>query len=324
MHEHLEFLRPYYEQAWRRRGARRDGVAFGIQGSGQQRRRRCPTPGVFRERRADGGGARLRLDLGRRPHLVPQPDPRRRRRALHVRGASPSGSRSAPASCCCRCGHPSVVAKEFASLDYVSGGRVDPRRRRRRRGREGLRGGRRRRRASAARATDEAMRALRELFARARRELLRAVLLASRASRSSRGRRSRAARRSGSAAARRRRSGARPTLGDGWIPIWVSAERFARRAARSCPDARRSPAVALPALVGDEARVSYEHLRQRYARRLLRARRRPLLRRRHAGGVRGAGARVRRRGRAARRLQHRCEPEDARAAHAEVARAAAR
>ena len=155
--------------------------------------------------------------------------------------------------------HPSVVAKEFASLDHVSGGRVilgvgvggesakdfeavgiDPRER-------GAR-------------TDEAMRALRELFR-------------GRASFSGRffsfqdieiepgpaqpggpplwvgGR---------SPAAIRRAA----NLGDGWIPIWVSVERF-KEGLTQLPE-HVVPAVTLPAHVG-EKRHLYEHLRQRYA-----------------------------------------------------------
>ena len=155
--------------------------------------------------------------------------------------------------------HPSVVAKEFASLDHVSGGRVilgigvggesakdfeavgvDPR----------DRGAR----------TDEGMRALRELF---------------------RGRASFSGRFfafedvkidpgpaqpggpplwvGGRSAAAIRRAAA---LGDGWIPIWVSVERFREGLAR-LPE-HVVPAVTLPAHVGDKRHL-YEHLRQRYA-----------------------------------------------------------
>jgi probable F420-dependent oxidoreductase len=154
--------------------------------------------------------------------------------------------------------HPSIVAKEFASLDHVSGGRVilgvgvggesakdfeavgiDPRER-------GAR-------------TDEAMRALRKLFR-------------GRASFSGRffsfeeveiepgpaqpggpplwvgGR---------SPAAIRRAA----NLGDGWIPIWVSVERF-KEGLTQLPE-HVVPAVTLPAHVGDKQHL-YEHLRQRY------------------------------------------------------------
>jgi alkanesulfonate monooxygenase SsuD/methylene tetrahydromethanopterin reductase-like flavin-dependent oxidoreductase (luciferase family) len=52
------------------------------------------------------------------------------------------------------------------------------------------------------------------------------------------------------------------TLGDGWIPIWVSAERF-RRGLEQLPE-HVVPAVTLPAHVGDK-RTLYEHLRRRYA-----------------------------------------------------------
>jgi probable F420-dependent oxidoreductase len=155
--------------------------------------------------------------------------------------------------------HPSVVAKEFASLDHVSGGRVilgagvggesakdfeavgvDPRER-------GAR-------------TDEAMRALRALFG-------------GRASFSGRffsfedveiepgpaqpggpplwvgGRSPAAIRRAAS-------------LGDGWIPIWVSPARFARGLEELPGHVAR--AVTVPAHVGSKQKL-YEHLRQRYA-----------------------------------------------------------
>jgi alkanesulfonate monooxygenase SsuD/methylene tetrahydromethanopterin reductase-like flavin-dependent oxidoreductase (luciferase family) len=62
----------------------------------------------------------------------------------------------------------------------------------------------------------------------------------------------------GSEAAIRRAS----TLGDGWMPIWVSAERFREDAAKLPDHVVR--AVTLPAHVG-EKRTLYEHLRRRYA-----------------------------------------------------------
>ena len=115
------------------------GVAFGIQGSGQHVNG-APDPGVFRELAQQRRGARLRLDLGRRSHLLPQPDPRRRRRAVDVR-RRPGGSRSAPPSCC-RCGI--RVSWRRSSRPRLRVRRTgDPRRGRRRRGREGLRGSRR-------------------------------------------------------------------------------------------------------------------------------------------------------------------------------------
>jgi probable F420-dependent oxidoreductase len=165
--------------------------------------------------------------------------------------------------------HPSLVAREFASLDYLSGGRVvlgvgvggeggkdfdavgvDPRER-------GAR-------------TDEAMLALRALFA------------GPEASFSGRffsfdgvtieplvvggppfwvGGRSEAA---------KRRAG---RLGDGWMPIWVSPESFATGLAgvrTHAATAGRDPdaitaAVVCPALVGDDARPRLAaHLEERY------------------------------------------------------------
>jgi len=52
------------------------------------------------------------------------------------------------------------------------------------------------------------------------------------------------------------------TLGDGWIPIWVSPEQL-RAGAKQLP-AHVVPAVTVPAHVG-EKRHLYEHLRKRYA-----------------------------------------------------------
>jgi probable F420-dependent oxidoreductase len=156
--------------------------------------------------------------------------------------------------------HPSVVAKELASLDYVSGGRVilgvgvggegekdfeavgvDPRER-------------------GARAS-EAMRALRALFGEqpasfeGRYFSFAGVEIAPSSPRPGGpplwvGGRSEAAIRRAA------------ELGDGWIPIWVSVERF-RKALATLPG-RVVPAVTLPAHVG-EKRTLYEHLRRRYA-----------------------------------------------------------
>jgi probable F420-dependent oxidoreductase len=155
--------------------------------------------------------------------------------------------------------HPSVVAKEFASLDYVSGGRVilgvgvggegekdfeavgvDP----------GERGAR----------TNEAMQALRELFGpppasfQGRFFSFDGIRIAPGPTREGGpplwvGGRSHAAIRRAAA------------LGDGWIPIWVSAARFAR-GLESLP-AHVTPAVTVPAHVGSKQRL-YEHLRRRY------------------------------------------------------------
>lgn len=51
-------------------------------------------------------------------------------------------------------------------------------------------------------------------------------------------------------------------LGDGWIPLWVSPERLAA-GVEQLPE-HVVPAVALPAHVGDKRHL-YEHLRERYA-----------------------------------------------------------
>ncbi len=168
--------------------------------------------------------------------------------------------------------HPSLVAREFASLDFLSGGRavlgvgvggeggkdfeavaVDPRER-------GAR-------------TDESMRALRELFS------------GPEASFSGRffsfggvtiepqpvqpggpplwvG---------GGSTAAKRRAG---RLGDGWAPIWISPERFAEGMAevrRHAEDAGRDPdaivaAAMCPALVGEGSRERLAgHLAERYS-----------------------------------------------------------
>ena len=156
--------------------------------------------------------------------------------------------------------HPSVVAKEFASLDYLSGGRtilgvgvggegekdfeavgVDPRER-------GAR-------------TNEAMRALRALFGpppasfEGRFFSFAGIEIAPGPLRPGGpplwvGGRSEAAIRRAA------------ELGDGWIPIWVSVEGF-REGLAGLPD-HVVPAVTLPAHVG-EKRALFEHLRRRYA-----------------------------------------------------------
>jgi probable F420-dependent oxidoreductase len=156
--------------------------------------------------------------------------------------------------------HPSIVAKAFASLDSVSGGRVllgvgvggesekdfeavgvDPRER-------------------GARA-DEAMRALRALFAGGEATFQGRFFSFS-------GIRIEpgpvqpggpplwVGGRSEAAIHRAAR------LGDGWMPIWVSPTRFAEGCAQ-LPE-RLARAVTLPAHVGDK-RWLYEHLRQRYS-----------------------------------------------------------
>ena len=155
--------------------------------------------------------------------------------------------------------HPSVVAKEFSSLDYVSGGRVIlgvgvggegakdfeavgvP---------VGERGAR----------TNEAMRALRALFggdgtfsgryfAFEGIEIEPGPVQAGGPPLWVGGRSQPAIDRAA-------------TLGDGWIPLWVSPERFAA-GCEQLPE-HVVPALALPAHVG-EKRHLYEHLRQRYS-----------------------------------------------------------
>jgi probable F420-dependent oxidoreductase len=156
--------------------------------------------------------------------------------------------------------HPSVVAKEFASLDYASGGRtilgvgvggesgadfdavgVSARER-------GAR-------------TDDSMQALRALFRdspashQGRFFSFAGISIEPRPTQAGGpplwvGGRSKAARRRAAA------------LGDGWIPIWVSAGRFAEGLAELPENV--TPAVTLPAHVGEKRRL-YEHLRARYS-----------------------------------------------------------
>jgi probable F420-dependent oxidoreductase len=156
--------------------------------------------------------------------------------------------------------HPSVVAKEFASLDYISGGRVilgvgvggeSPK------DFEAVgipvneRGAR----------TDEAMLALRALFGESpagfagRFFAFEGISIEPRPARAGGpplwvGGRSEAAIRRAA------------TLGDGWIPIWISPEKLAQGLGQL--PAHVTPAVTLPAHVGPKRRL-YEHLRARYA-----------------------------------------------------------
>jgi probable F420-dependent oxidoreductase len=168
--------------------------------------------------------------------------------------------------------HPSLVAREFGSLDYLSGGRaivgvgvggeggkdfeavgVDPRER-------GAR-------------TDESMQALRELFRGPGASFSGRFFSFAEVTIEPQpvqpggpplwvG---------GGSAAALRRAG---RLGDGWIPIWASPERFAAGFAevrRHAEEAGRdpgaiAPAVMCPALVGEDCRERLAaHLARRYA-----------------------------------------------------------
>ena len=139
---------------------------------------------------------------------------------------------------------PALVAREFASLDYVSAGRVILG--------VGVGGehpadfeavgvpveerGRR---------TNESMRVLRALFAReapAPAQLNGPPLWVG-------GRSDAAIRRAAH-------------LGDGWMPLWVSPERYAEGLARVGPE--RTAAVVLPALVGGTAEEARVYLSHRY------------------------------------------------------------
>jgi probable F420-dependent oxidoreductase len=167
--------------------------------------------------------------------------------------------------------HPSLVAREFASLDYLSGGRVvlgvgvggeggkdfeavgvEP----------SERGAR----------ADEGMLALRALFAGPEASFagrffsFDGVTIEPGPTRPG----SPPLWVGGRSAAARRRAG---RLGDGWMPIWVSVERFAEGLAdvrRHAEAAGRDPdsvaaAVVCPALVGTDARARLaRHLERRY------------------------------------------------------------
>jgi probable F420-dependent oxidoreductase len=238
---------------------RRPGVsvAFGIQGSGQHVNG-TPDPGVFRElaRKAEALGYDSIWagdHISYRNPILDVVVALSTFAAVTEQIAIGAGVVLLPLR------HPSVVAKEFSSLDYVSGGRVIlgvgvggegekdfeavgvPVRER------GAR-------------TNEAMRALRALFSG--RGTFSGRFFSFEDIEIEPG----AAQAGGpplwvggrSEAAIERAA----TLGDGWIPLWVSPERFAA-GCEQLPD-HVVPAVALPAHVGEKRRL-YEQLRKRYS-----------------------------------------------------------
>jgi probable F420-dependent oxidoreductase len=233
-------------------------VAFGVQGSGQLVEG-VPDPGVFREVaiRAEelGDGSIWAGDhLSYRNPIVDVVVALSTFAAVTERITLGAGIVLLPLR------HPSVVAKEFASLDYISGGRVILG--------VGV-GGESEQdfeavgismRERGARA-DEAMLALRALFGGAPASFAGRFFSFERISIEPR-----PAQAGGpplwvggrSEAAIRRAA----TLGDGWIPIWVSAEKLAEGIERLPPHVM--PAVTLPAHVGPKRRI-YEHLRRRYS-----------------------------------------------------------
>jgi probable F420-dependent oxidoreductase len=231
-------------------------TAFGIQGSGQQVEG-TPDPGVFRE--VAVRAEELGYDsIWAGDHISYRNPILDIVVALSTFAAVTSRITLGAGIVLLPLRHPSVVAKEFASLDYLSGGRtilgvgvggesgpdfdavgVSPRER-------GAR-------------TDDSMRALRELF-RDRPAAYQGQFFSFAGISIDpppaqpggpplwvAGRSEPAIRRAA-------------TLGDGWIPIWVSAQAIADA---ELPE-RVTRAVTLPAHVGDPQRL-LEHLRIRYS-----------------------------------------------------------
>jgi probable F420-dependent oxidoreductase len=233
-------------------------VAFGIQGSGQLVGG-APDPGVFREvaARAEGLGYD---SIWAGDHISYRNPILDVVVALSTFAAVTEKITLGAGIVLLPLRHPSVVAKEFASLDYVSRGRtilgigvggesgpdfdavgVSPRER-------GAR-------------TDEAMKALRALFGErpasfAGRFFEFAGISIEPPPAQPGGPPLWVGGRSEAAINRA------ATLGDGWIPIWVSADAFAAGLA-ALPE-RVTPAVTVPAHVGEKRRL-YEHLRARYS-----------------------------------------------------------
>ena len=235
-----------------------NGVAFGIQGSGQLVGG-APDPGVFREiavRAEELGYDSLWAGdhISYRNPILDVVVALSTFAAVTERITLGAGIVLLPLR------HPSVVAKEFASLDYVSGGRVIL----------GVGVG-----GESAKDFEAVGVAVRERGARTDEAMLALRVLFGATPASFEGRffrfegisiEPRPARAGGpplwvggrSEAAIRRAA----TLGDGWIPIWVSPARYAR-GLEGLP-AHVTPAVTLPAHVGPKRRL-YEHLRTRYS-----------------------------------------------------------
>ena len=232
-------------------------VAFGIQGSGQQVGG-APDPGVFREL-AQQAEALGYDSIWAGDHISYRNPILDVVVALSTFAAVTERITIGAGVVLLPLRHPSVVAKEFSSLDYVSGGRVIlgvgvggegekdfeavgvPVRER------GAR-------------TNEAMRALRALFSGSgsfsgQFFSFQDIEIEPQSAQAGGpplwvGGRSEAAIRRAA------------TLGDGWIPLWVSPERLVA-GYEQLPD-HVVPAVALPAHVG-EKRHLLEHLRERYS-----------------------------------------------------------
>jgi probable F420-dependent oxidoreductase len=235
-----------------------NGVSFGIQGSGQQVGG-APDPGFYRE--IAQAAEQLGYDsIWAGDHISFRNPLLDIVVALSTFAAVTERITLGAAVLLLPLRHPSIVAKEFASLDYVSGGRVIL----------GIGVGGEGEKDYEAVGVDvhergaranEAMRALRELFAggpasfQGRYFSFDGISIEPPPAQPGGpplwvgGRSDAAIRRAA-------------TLGDGWMPIWVSVERF-RSGLEQLPE-HVVPAVTLPARVGDK-RALYEHLRLRYA-----------------------------------------------------------
>jgi probable F420-dependent oxidoreductase len=232
-------------------------VAFGIQGSGQHVDG-APDPGVFREL-AQAAEALGYDSIWAGDHISYRNPILDVVVALSTFAAVTKRITIGAGVVLLPLRHPSVVAKEFSSLDYVSGGRVILG--------VGV-GGEGEKdfeavgvavRERGAR-TNEAMRALRALFSGggtfSGRFFSFQDIEIEPGSTQPGGPPLWVGGRSEAALTRA------ATLGDGWIPLWVSPERLAADY-KQLPE-HVVPAVALPAHVG-EKRHLYEHLRQRYS-----------------------------------------------------------